>query len=157
MPKLGSLVVSAVAFALWASLPGCSAETSAGEPENVRQSQEAVMTIVCKITNTCCASTATGVLPWDLTNPLEAQLSAWSCTRPRLYQPNQAANAWWYYSQCTDANHRVESLLAANPQYVAAPYLATVSTTLDKACVSTPPAGSVDVLWDPTCPTCLLR
>ena len=152
MNPLRSLLTTAVAVSL--ALPACASETTAPEPEAVGQSHEALIT--CKVTNTCCASTAAGFLPWDLTDPFQVQLSAWGCTRPRLYQPYQTTNAWWYYAQCTDAASRIETFLAGHPVYQAAPYLAVTSTTLDKVCVMAPPAGSVDVLWDPTCPTCKL-
>jgi hypothetical protein len=147
-------VTSAVLAALALSAQACSSAPIDAEQESVGQSQQAMT--MCKMTLTCCVTIATNPTPWDLTNPFEAQLAAWKCTNPRLYQPNQATNAWWYWSQCTDPSQRVEGFLASHPEYQAAPYLAVTSTTLDKACVATPPAGSVDVLWDPTCPTCRL-
>ena len=143
-------VLAAVAL----SSQACSSAATDSGPEAVGQAEEAVT--MCKMTLTCCVTISTNPTPWDLTSPFEAQLAAWKCTSPRLYQPNQATNAWWYWSQCTDPSQRVEAYLASHPVYQAAPYLAVTSTTLDKACVTTPPAGSVDVLWDPTCSTCRL-
>jgi hypothetical protein len=138
-------------------LPACAAETSSSD-EVVAQSHEALaLPVVCKVTNTCCVSSSTSIIQWDLTDPFQAQLSAWGCTKPRLYQPYQTVNGWWYYAQCTDPSQRIEAFLASKPTYLAAPWSATISTTLDTACVTKPPSGSVDVVWDPTCSTCKLR
>jgi hypothetical protein len=156
MSRARVTVTMALTICIGVAAQACSAgpPTDPQEHEVVAQSGEALTTVLCIKTLTCCVSAALAPLAWDTTDPFDNQLAAWGCSKPRLYAPNQATNAWWYWSVCTDPNKRVESFLTANAQFTAAPYLASTSTSLDLLCVPPPPSGSVDVLWDPTCTTC---
>lgn len=141
-----------VALILGASAVGCSA-APAGD-ERTAESEQAITSVTtCPTNSTCCYGSA---MAFNLSDPFQAQLSSWGCTLPRLYQPNDATapNAWWYLSQCSDPNGRVEGFIANNSKYQKSPYYATTSTTLNKYCVAPPAPGYVDVVWDPTCSTC---
>jgi hypothetical protein len=142
MLKRRSFALALVALAL----PACSSSPAPGDTESVGSSAEPL--VVCNKQGCCVGSS----LAFDTSDPLQAQLAAWGCTSPKLYSADQASNAWWYYSQCPDPNQTVEKFLSTHASLTAAPDSATVLTA--PMCAPTPPKGSVDVLFDPTCPTC---
>ena len=154
MHRLRSIVTVFLALAVGVSSQACSSSPS-DDHEDVAQSSEP-LTVICPQLLGCCVTTSITPLAWDMTSHLESQLSAWGCSKPRLYQPSQQPNAWWYWSQCSDPGQRVESFLASHPEVRAAPYLAVTSRSLDILCVPIPLPGTIDVLWDPTCSTCKL-
>ncbi len=153
MPQVRPAIV--IAFALGAvALSACSAPaSSSSSSESVAQTHED-LTLACPTSLACCVSGSVALSSWDLTDPLQAQLAAWGCTKPRLYAPAQSANQWWYLSTCSDTSGKVAAFLANNPKYQKAPYLAYTATQLDPQCVQGAPQGSTYVLWDPTCSTC---
>jgi len=102
-----------------ASVVACSSET-ASAPEAVAQTQDSIV-VVCPPNLACCLSGSVAGMPWDMSSPIDVDLAALGCSKPRLYSPAQAANAWWFVSACPDADKRIENLLAKKPQYAAAP------------------------------------
>ena len=127
----------------------CSAADPTTESDTA-QTSEAVTT--CSSQFTCCVGASQ---TFDTTDPFQAQLSAWHCSPPRVYQPNQASpGTYWFWTLCQDSNQRVESYLAANPKYTSSPWYAVVNPQTPAQCVPVPAAGVVNVLYDPTCSTC---
>src|SRR5882724_3212743 len=94
----------------------CGAPSPPEEETTVARVTESLGT--CDPAKSCCATT------FDLTDPFQAQLSAWSCTKPMVLSPNYANGKWWFWSRCLDTSSRVESFLAAHPTYALAPYSA---------------------------------
>jgi hypothetical protein len=135
---------------VFASVGGCSSDPSTGEGE-VGQTTQALKMTKCSSKTGCCKG---GEQAFDTSDPFEAQLFSWGCSLPVVYSPNPSMNAYWFYSVCTDPGRRVESFLSAHPTYQQSPYSAQVTTSLNPDCAPAPPAGSVDVVWDPTCSTC---
>jgi hypothetical protein len=150
MPSSLSGIVFAASLALVAA--ACSAAPPSETDETGETSQAVSGTIAtCSTPLACCVGSPGSFTTSD---PFEAQLAAWGCSSPKLYEPVYTNNAYWFWTVCSDPNKRVENFLAANTKFLKSPYYAVVNPATNTACAPTAPPGSVNVLWDPTCSTC---
>jgi hypothetical protein len=139
----------ALAACIGGALIACGSDPGSSPDERVAETSQAAT--VCPKGIACCVGSPVAL---STTDPFQEQLTAWGCTMVKPYTPNQSENAWWFVADCTDPGARIESFLKSNPKYTAAPYYASVSTSLAQPCAPPPATGSVHVLWDPTCATC---